>query len=109
MATLDGWISGEGLRPYLHGAPFLGFEGGRVQTYRLDPAGLQYPLDTWKQARMPAGVRLEFRSSAPELRVRLRYTEMLASPQASLWSEQGRIALFTPSPGQTDCEAVFSL
>src|SRR5690349_21503290 len=102
MANVDGWITGEDLRPYLRGAPFLGFEGGRVQPYRLDPAVLQYPMDAWKQARMPAGGRLEFRSSAPEVRIRLRYTEILGAPQASLWNEQGRVALFTPPSGQTD-------
>jgi lysophospholipase L1-like esterase len=60
------WIAGEALKPYIHGAPYLSFDGQYAVINRLDPAQRAYPLDMWNQSISTAGVRLEFQTSAHE-------------------------------------------
>ncbi len=70
------WVTGEALKQYLHGVPFLSFDGERAVINRLDPAYRSYPYDMWSTSLASAGVRLEFRTAAREALVRLRYVEI---------------------------------
>lgn len=103
------WVTGDALKPYLRGAPFLSLEDGRARVHRLDPTQRAYPVDMWEHARTSSGVRLEFRCTAPEVRFRLRYVEVRARPEASLWQGATRLAVFNPNGKTGDHEARFAL
>lgn len=102
MTTAKDMIIGEGLVPYIRGAPFLSLQGSRAQVHRLDPAVRAYPLDVWEHARTSAGVQLVFRAAASDIEVRLLYEEIRGQAVASLWRGEERVDIFDPkgSPGE---------
>ena len=109
MTTSPKWVTGEALRPYLRGAPFVDFPEGRARIHRLDPAVRSYPLDAWEHARTSAGVRVEFQCSAPEVRVRLRYVEIRSQPKATLWHAGKPMGAFDPQGKAGEHEIAFAV
>lgn len=109
------WIGGEGLRPFVHGAPFVAVTGDTVRVYRLDPDDGEHPPDLWAHAPQPAGVRLEFRAWGPDVGICLRYLEAAQLPvfgaqrQVSLWTGTERVALLRPEQPSGDQELSFDL
>ncbi|MSP79218.1 MAG: hypothetical protein EXR67_06700 [Dehalococcoidia bacterium] len=92
------WITGEALKPYLHGVPYLSFNGEHALINRLNRFQPAVPFDMWSQSLTSAGARLEFRTPAREVAIRLRYVELRggASPAAAL---VGDMPVRAPVPG----------
>ena len=102
MTSPVSWLTGEGLVPFIRGAPFLSLVEDHAQVHRLDPSVRAYPLDMWEHARTSAGVHLVFRVASQDVHVRLLYEEIRGAPLTSLWQGDKRIGGFDPKgvPGE---------
>jgi lysophospholipase L1-like esterase len=94
-------IAGEALGPFLHGVPFLSFDGDRAIINRLNPLQGAFPFDMWHHSLTSAGARLEFQTAAREVVIRLQYVEGQtgARPLGSGVAIAGAVPKPIPPPG----------